>query len=65
MSAAICPGLIFFGVSSRLVVLFRSANQSKIGDRLQIAQQNTNPLAALTAAIWCLSSIFKNRSMKK
>jgi hypothetical protein len=30
----------------------------KIGDRLQIAQQNTNRLAALTAPIWCLSPIF-------
>jgi hypothetical protein len=30
----------------------------KIGDRLQIAQQNTNLLAALTAPIWCLSPIF-------
>jgi hypothetical protein len=30
----------------------------KIGDRLQIAQQNTNLLADLTVAIWCLSPIF-------
>jgi hypothetical protein len=33
-------------------------DDAKIGDRLQIAQQNTNPLAALTAPIWCLSPIF-------
>jgi hypothetical protein len=30
----------------------------KIGDRLQIAERNTNLLAALTAPIWCLSPIF-------
>jgi hypothetical protein len=33
-------------------------DDAKIGDRLQIAQQNTHLLAALTRAIWCLSPIF-------
>jgi hypothetical protein len=33
----------------------------KIGDRLQIAQQNANLLAALTAPIWSLSPIFNAR----
>jgi hypothetical protein len=33
-------------------------DDAKISDRLQIALQNTNLSAALTAPIWCLSLIF-------
>jgi hypothetical protein len=34
---------------------------AKIGDRLQIALQNTNLSATLTAPIWCLSPISTSR----
>src|SRR5262245_63868171 len=36
---------------------------AKTGDRLQIAQQNTNLLATLTPPIWCLSPIFTTSAL--
>jgi hypothetical protein len=39
-------------------------DDAKISDRLQIALQNTNLSAALTAPIWCLSQIFREQVMQ-